>query len=1305
MRLFLRRLAWALAVLTCFTGPSAIAQDAGEETGIAAVQGADGAAPPASWPDAIRALGTGDSLEFDPVLLGFSEVSPPAEVEEAIARAGLVLKELGPEHFSVRIDGHADPVGSSFQNEFIAIARAVHASKLLLGDAELDSFASFKVEGFGATRLADPEAPSNPMNRRVAIAVTRVSAPPGPDAGDKAPASPPQPELPDSAKEPGAEAQLSFAGGGARQFGIADQRLIGATVGAIDLWFEPDWAEAPEHDPAVFSVMGPEGVRFSLHVLADRSGLAVWNGTAEGYQAYDIDLSATGLRHVSLVTLGDLTFVTLNGQTFTEPLDLGYSQAEPVALILGGGPEGADPFTGRVAQLRIWWRAVSPRDWPGLAGLTGVPGLHDPLRADLALILARDGATRAPVLETVPALVEPVPGWWAPSGYGEARILNRDRFEAGEMPPVFTPEQQVYAEAVAGTTVSLDVGRDAEKIAEAADGLQHPHFTHAPLFRLVPDPGIDPEAYRLPEALRGDSRIGRDITPERRVAGRWIETAEGIQALRVFSCPPEGEPAPVICLLGKDDAFRGFRLEPEEYVRGVQWSRNDEGLLAAFRLFTNRGILPRGTDPLTDPDYSAYLPDGVRPDAILAHVRAEGVRPVGIELVPPPEIARPALTLYTDTGAAERFTREGIDTFLALSRRPEILSSLGRSGADYPTLRFDSAGTARIEGFPFDLRHVEERPAAARKTAFNDTFVTLSKAVNLQANYVGYDILQMDPLHLVKTGAHRRIFEMPDGDERDYYDANRIFIPRGLLYTPEYTGKNDSTVTTSDTYAEFHSSLSNTVSAGISSKVLGSFSFSTTMKQARAAISENKVSRTLGLSRAIFYDLVLDKSHMRLSDAFRRDVARLAERGDLEGFVEVYGTHYPTAVVYGGLGVLQIDATESMREKMHKEGISMKVEASAVLDAETKSKASIGFESDKERGETFRSVVGSQHESFFWIGGTHAGAEHSSWTVGPDGVVPVHVSLRPIDELLSPVYFDDPEITVRLRSELKRFLDTRLAEAGRGLPAGSSDPYWMVEVRIDGVACTDLDDDSTVRPSASTASIKQFPMIFISMEREGRLNEQSLPGIPDRKLRDLIREARKTARGTLPLRNYVEGYAEAGSADDGNQAIPVQCPSHANILKKSPYLQANNLARFRVHQDDLRKVTTKVKIIDRRDLEHWVVYPPENFSDAETGTAAFLAGLTLGISVFFDEYLTEDGSPLVPKDGDLPPPKYYALIKPGLKGLLCAVRPGLPRCGKLGPDDLDRLSGHWFPHSHVFTYDDCLTCQPRRVDYSVRILQ
>ena len=81
--------------------------------------------------------------------------------------------------------------------------------------------------------------------------------------------------------------------------------------------------------------------------------------------------------------------------------------------------------------------------------------------------------------------------------------------------------------------------------------------------------------------------------------------------------------------------------------------------------------------------------------------------------------------------------------------------------------------------------------------------------------------------------------------------------------------------------------------------------------------------------------------------------------------------------------------------------------------------AGFNFEQTKGVAEDFAKEMGSQFENFFWVGGAHAGTSRESWSVGLDGVVPVFVDLRPIDELLLPPFVSDPAVSYELRPLLK----------------------------------------------------------------------------------------------------------------------------------------------------------------------------------------------------------------------------------------------------------------------------------------------
>jgi hypothetical protein len=723
----------------------------------------------------------------------------------------------------------------------------------------------------------------------------------------------------------------------------------------------------------------------------------------------------------------------------------------------------------------------------------------------------------------------------------------------------------------------------------------------------------------------------------------------------------------------------------------LSWARTAEGALVDLTVYTNKQIMgpyaAAGDDVEITDRFRAFLPDGAPVLAYRVYSDPKSKRPVAMELIPDPGVAEPGLTVTSDAGDSVRFRRTGLDTFRSLVRHPTVLAEPDKVQPEYPVLTVLPPGRLTIDGIGEDIQLLAGKPDAARHVAFNDTFVSLSKAVNLQASYIGYDILTMDPLHLVDAGTHKPVFAAPSGDARDYYDANRIFVPKGLFYTPEFTGKHHASVHTSETYAQFRDAHSETVSAGIGGKLAPvSFSMNARMAEARESISQQKVSKTLGLSKALFYDLVLDKQHMALSDPFVIEVLRLRDGGNYDAFIEAFGSHYPVAVVYGGLGVLEIDFTEEMRQSLSQQGIGIAMETSFLLDAETQTKASFGFSHDEEHQKTFRKAAGNQVENFYWIGGTHAGAEHSSWSVGTDGVVPVHVALRPIDELLSSVYFDDPEVTVRVRNELRHAQQQRLEAARALLPPEVPADSYMIEARLDAVRCTTEPESSNLMAGQRLGSKRRparlFPMVFFSAESSNGLR----------------------------FRNF-EDLAAVG--DETYQPINIGCPSHVNLADQSAYLGERRLARFRVRLRDIAGGSGRLLVFDRRDLEHVVLYPPpEEMSDAEAFGQGFLAGITLGISVGIQEAVLEDGSPVVSafedRDDGVPAMPHRVEERPTLESLFCArIASGnrAGQCREIDRAQLDAIAGRWIKHSIISPAAGCGYCVDRRIDFSVRILK
>ena len=183
----------------------------------------------------------------------------------------------------------------------------------------------------------------------------------------------------------------------------------------------------------------------------------------------------------------------------------------------------------------------------------------------------------------------------------------------------------------------------------------------------------------------------------------------------------------------------------------------------------------------------------------------------------------------------------------------------------------------------------------------------------------------MDPLHLVDTGTSRPVFQMPTGASKDYFDFNRVFVPDGLFYLSEFNGGSITKTTLSSSTSDYRNHFSQTVgvSAGVGEadkqegpKDGAKFGFSDTINRARSIIHAENHELSIGTSQVALYALVLNKAHMQLNKEFRDRLSYLQAfptDANFDAFIASYGTHYPYAVIYGGIGVLELqyDGTES----------------------------------------------------------------------------------------------------------------------------------------------------------------------------------------------------------------------------------------------------------------------------------------------------------------------------------------------------------------------------------------------------------
>jgi hypothetical protein len=1106
---------------------------------------------------------------------------------------------------------------------------------------------------------------------------------------------------------------------------------------SVEFWLTIDPAMEMQSPQTLVALSDAEGVAFSVHLGSDLKTIGIWNG-AGGIVWVDGPFERDRPYHVAVRSRPGESWIHIDGETVAGPISTGFggdaggvrSERPIVAAMLGAfpTPDGGQSmrFAGRLGKFR-YWSSFLADDYPAsIMQRTSVEAYH---RFAPSLVLSTEiGAGRFTLVEH-PVFRRPAQGWWRQVGLNDIRIHNAGAFFAGLEHPSFSPLHQVMRNGVDGASTAAE--RAAFKQVEGLGlGEIHPQFSHHPLYGIEWHEGIDPRTYR-PVDRHGEVLPFGTRLPMRGISGfkvLWDEFGQ-LAAIHVIDCQlyeafgEKSQPHFTIsldpgryegdqpeareqCALERGERDRSWTWFGEkEELRGFSYQHAENGGIVNVYFHTTRTTLgpysrkrlPGGPSTGETPMRHVYLDHGV-PYAGFVAAGSEGFIDA-LALLPYPGAELAGLVLYAENGEALRFYQARPDLYYALGRSRTIAPH----GA--PTIRVENAGRIYVSGIdptpdhanhtkPVVFELIEDKSPVTPNDTYNNTFVSLSKAVNLQANYMGYDILEMDPLHLVRTGTQDPVFEQPNGESRDYYDANRIFVPRGLSYVPEFTGRMHKTVHDTTSYAEFKDALSKSVNAGFQSKALPSFSLSNTMSEARESISEEKKMKSIGISRAAFYDLVLDKQDIALSETFRARVGALAVNGDYRGFIDNFGTHYPIAVVYGGMGVLDIEMTEHMRTSLLQRGVDTKTEMTLLIDPDTESGINFGSENQSESSRLFRSITGTQSEDFYWIGGAHVGSTSESWGVGEDGVVPIHVTLRPIDELLSPLFFDDIDITMRVRKRLRSEVTRYLVE-GSALLGDLTGPkrQGFLEIRMDRLFCGSPPEDPN-----------QLSWVRRDTASPSRLAESH--GAPPEiaQIYPMLHFEGFDAFG----RQLINFAAELDDDDEHHEAFTATCNVRHDILPSSPFLQTTKTGRFAIDVDQLLGGAF-IRIVDNRDSEHRVLHPPVTFEKKDQVIDAIEVGATLGLKYLWDEYvgdgsLTADG---LDPDRVKPPPAPDARPFPAFAYTLFCETPGASPCPTVTRESIVARTGIWQNRRVVLPGNgpNCEDCKTHVLEYSVRYIQ
>jgi hypothetical protein len=361
--------------------------------------------------------------------------------------------------------------------------------------------------------------------------------------------------------------------------------------------------------------------------------------------------------------------------------------------------------------------------------------------------------------------------------------------------------------------------------------------------------------------------------------------------------------------------------------------------------------------------------------------------------------------------------------------------------------------------------------------AWNSTFVNPEQIKNYFYSFAGYDITKMDPVNFGDVnGVRAAIFTAPRQSSTDYKSTGEgRYLPGSLFFKPIFSAESENTVQITNSETELRSSLAQSLGVSVGAKDVGNFSASIAFSTKKSKLSALNYQHGFGESRVLHYALVQDKARMELETGFRDAVAGLliddgtepavqksivarnAEQDfRFDEFLRRFGTHYTYATTYGGKVHVELRKTLRINKSTVDRETEFKLGAKASIDG---AEFGADFSQTTGSGRTVGTENGMEVTQVVVVGGRGtASLEHLEIQ---DTVVPIYMDLRPISDLLSPLYFSDPAITDGLRKQLAaKILEYR--KKGDGL-LDQSDAV-RVAVRISRITCID-DGDRTLEVS------------------------------------------------------------------------------------------------------------------------------------------------------------------------------------------------------------------------------------------------
>lgn len=348
-------------------------------------------------------------------------------------------------------------------------------------------------------------------------------------------------------------------------------------------------------------------------------------------------------------------------------------------------------------------------------------------------------------------------------------------------------------------------------------------------------------------------------------------------------------------------------------------------------------------------------------------------------------LAKVSDTQYSGSGYSARFT---------IIDRKTIRLSLtgGGSSREYAI----SKGPSGVK-----LSRARTRPETDDEI---DTFTAGNLVPRYNDMFFSYRSEKMDPFN-ARRGRAMQIFKEPEST--DFSIENNFqskTIPLGLRAEEIRRTEGSQLEAVITNTSSFEKSMSLNFGASGSFKGVNS-AWEYSREESKGADRSDGTTKAFGLARSEVYALLLDKPNMLLSADFKYDILQLAQGNiSAQGFVGKYGTHYANAIHYGGIGRAQRSVTTSEFKQWAKESNGYKQEGGfdGGPAASIKAKGGLTMASGDSRGGS------SMFSTESWSAAGGSGSMTSlGWNVDERNAVPVRYDLRPLSELISPIFFGE----------------------------------------------------------------------------------------------------------------------------------------------------------------------------------------------------------------------------------------------------------------------------------------------------------